>query len=82
MNRNAKIQKALAVTLCISSVAGNTIPVLASDTPKKDENIYVNLNQDGSVSQIHVVNEFDLDSDASIRDYGVYSSVKNLTSNE
>ena len=34
------------------------------------------------MSQIHVVNEFDLDSDATIRDYGVYSSVKNLTSNE
>lgn len=63
-------------------MAGNTIPVLAADTPKKDENIYVNLNQDGSVSQIHVVNEFDLDSDTHIRDHGLYSSVKNLTSDE
>lgn len=63
-------------------MAGNTIPVLAADTPKKDENIYVNLNQDGSVSQIHVVNEFDLDSDTHIQDHGLYSSVKNLTSDE
>ena len=48
----------------------------------KDENVYVNLNQDGSVSGIYVVNEYTLGADTEIVDYGDYSAVKNLSTED
>ena len=38
-----------------------------------------NLNQDGSVDGIYVVNAYLLDKETDIVDYGKYDSVKNLT---
>lgn len=42
--------------------------------------IYVSLAGDGSVADIYIVNMFALDGKTEIRDYGAYSSVRNLTS--
>ncbi len=70
-----------SLVLCGALLAGNAVPALAAEenTPK-DENVYVNLNQDGSVDGIYVVNAYRLDADTQIVDYGNYESVKNLTS--
>ena len=70
-----------AIMLCGILFAGSVAPVYAAEenTPK-DENVYVNLNQDGSVDGIYVVNAYRLDTDTQIVDYGNYESVKNLTS--
>ncbi len=83
-NRNKCGKKACRVTafaLCGVLLAGSVTPVYAADenTPK-DENVYVNLNQDGSVDGIYVVNSYRLDADTQVVDYGNYESVKNLTS--
>lgn len=48
----------------------------------KEENVYINLKDDGSVEGIYVVNEFDTGNQTTITDYGKYSSVLNLSTNE
>lgn len=75
----------LCVLLCLLLLVGS-IPVFAADnneenTPK-EEVVYVNLNGDGSVKDITVVNAFDLDSDGKIIDYGAYESVRNMTTTD
>lgn len=52
---------------------------LSENTPK-EEVIYVNLNLDGSVNSIYVVNIFDLSEDGKIIDYGDYTAFRQLTS--
>ena len=47
---------------------------------EKEENVYGSLAGDGSVADIYIVNMFALDGKTEIRDYGAYSSVRNLTS--
>lgn len=48
----------------------------------KEENVYINLKDDGSVEGVYVVNEFDAGSQITITDYGEYSSVLNLTTED
>ena len=74
----------LAATLLMVSTMGSLSPAYAAEpaqpnTPKQ-EVIYVNLNADGSVSEMNVVNIFDLKEDTHVIDYGDYSSVTNMTS--
>lgn len=45
----------------------------------KEEVVYVNLNHDGSVENIYVVNGFTTNGTGEIVDYGDYESVKNLS---
>lgn len=52
----------------------------SSEMPEKDENVYVSLNDDGGVAGVYVVNEYDLDEDTELTDYGDYVQVENLTS--
>lgn len=54
----------------------------ASDATEKQEVIYVNLDEGGNVSDVSVVNIFDLKSPGTVNDYGKYSSVRNMTSND
>lgn len=88
MNCNKKIMKKVGVTCLCATVIANMLamPAMAagtsSDKDQKDENIYVNLDGDGSVSGVYVVNEYDLDGETDITDYGDYTSVKNLTSDD
>lgn len=52
-----------------------------SDTSRtKEENVYVNLNYDGSVQEVNVINAFKTDGATKIVDYGDYSQLKNLSS--
>ena len=52
-----------------------------ANTPK-EEVVYINLNADGSVKEITVVNIFDLDADGQIVDYGAYESLRNMTTTD
>lgn len=47
--------------------------------PTKDETIYGKLNHDGEVKSVYVVNHFHIQQDGRYVDYGVYSTVENLT---
>ena len=86
MNRNRKLKsickKTITAAVCFTMVAANTLPVLAAETPEKEENVYASLAGDGSVSGIYVVNEYDLEEDTQITDYGMYDSVTNLSSED
>jgi len=83
MRRRWKVAAAvLVVAVLVLSVV---MPVMAegltASTPKQ-EVVYVNLRDDGSVDNIYVVNMFDLDEDGQIVDYGNYEAVRNLTSSD
>ena len=54
----------------------------ASENTPKEEVVYINLNADGSVKEINVVNIFDLDQDGQIVDYGKYESLRNMTTTD
>lgn len=85
-NKKKKMGKrVLALALAVVMITGLTLPVVAlakePNTPKQ-EVVYVNLNADGSVSQIYVVNIFELDEDGQIIDYGDYTALRNMTSED
>ncbi|MGM9645033.1 MAG: hypothetical protein ACI3X1_08100 [Eubacteriales bacterium] len=54
----------------------------ASENTPKEEVVYINLNSDGSVREIVVVNIFNLTKDGQIIDYGRYESVRNMTTTD
>lgn len=75
--------KTTSAAVCAAMLANTGFTVLAADKMAvKDENVYVDLNQDGSVAGIYVVNEYNRENAGSITDYGDYTSVKNLTTDE
>ena len=78
-----KIRKIIAGVLAVVLVA-LLVPVAAkaeANTPK-EEVVYINLNGDGSVKDITVVNIFELDADGKIIDYGKYESIRNMTTTD
>ena len=78
------IKKTMSVLLAALLVVG-IMPMSAiavSENTPKEEVVYINLNADGSVKEIDVVNIFDLDTDGKIVDYGKYESVRNMTSTD
>lgn len=77
-------KKILASTLTAALLASMlSVPVLAAalNTPK-EEVVYINLNTDGSVKEINVVNIFNLDGEGQVVDYGRYASVRNMTTTD
>lgn len=77
--------KLLSVFLAFSLMFVFTVPAFAATTNVdgiKQEVVYINLNSDGSVSEICVVNIFELDEDGQIVDYGDYKALRNMTSND
>ena len=66
------------VTSFILTAVVLPITVFASEA-KKEENVYVNLNSDGSLKGVHVINTHYVEEKTTICDYGTYSSVRNLT---
>ncbi|MGN0203670.1 MAG: hypothetical protein ACI4BB_03960 [Coprococcus sp.] len=81
MKNKKRIYKLTALltagTLIISMGVPQTVYAAEPNTPK-EEVVYVNLDGDGSVSEINVVNIFDLSDTATITDYGHYESVRNM----
>lgn len=79
-----KIKRILSVFLVALLIIGS-MPVSAfavTDNTPKEEVVYINLNADGSVKEINVVNIFDLDKDGKIIDYGKYESLRNMTTTD
>ena len=54
----------------------------AEEVSSKEEVVYVNLNADGTVDEINVVNIFNLEENGTIVDHGDYASLRNMTSTE
>lgn len=79
-----KIKRIVSLTLIISIMASLIIaPALAYESnAKKQEVVYVNLNSDGSVDGIYVVNIFDINEKGQIIDYGDYTALRNMTTND
>lgn len=85
MNRNRKtrcIKRTITAAVCFSLTAVNALPVMAAESPEKEENVYASLADDGTVEGIYVVNEYDLEKDTKITDYGDYTEVTNLSSED
>ncbi|MEG1998320.1 MAG: hypothetical protein RR051_07730, partial [Clostridiales bacterium] len=64
-----------SVLFMIASPAG-----AEPDSTPKEEVVYANLNADGSVDMIYVVNIFTLSAQGKIVDYGNYKALRNMTS--
>ncbi len=77
--------KKMISVLILGSVLLGITPVsalAATENTTKEEVVYVNLNADGSVKEINVVNIFHLDERGQIVDYGEYESLRNMTSTD
>lgn len=81
MNMLKKLTALLLAVLLMVSALPFSASAAAENTPK-EEVVYINLNTDGSVKEIVVVNIFDLDEDGQIIDYGKYESLKNMTTTD
>ena len=80
MNYRKITKPAAAVTLSLVMATGTITPAMAASNTKKEENIYVNLDDSGSIDGVYVVNAYELKKDQKITDYGNYSSLTNLSS--
>lgn len=79
-NRSAARKRSISVVLTLLLLATVVIPSFASSpNTLKEEVIYINLNLDGSVSDIYVVNSFEITKDGKIIDYGDYTAFRQLT---
>lgn len=78
------IKRIVSLTLVTAIMTSLIIvPAWAYDSSlKKQEVVYVNLNGDGSVDGIYVVNIFDLNEKGQIIDYGDYTALRNMTTND
>lgn len=81
MKHTKRIIAALLVALLVISL----LPLsafAASNNTLKEEVVYINLNADGSVKEIVVVNIFDLTEDGQIIDFGKYETLRNMTTTD
>ena len=67
----------LALLLVFSALP---VRAFAEGTLPKEEVVYINLNADGSVKEVNVVNIFHLETAGTITDYGAYEALRNMTS--
>lgn len=83
--KQQKNRKKTALLLAVVFLFLLAAPVMAGavehSTPKQ-EVVYVNLAADGSVADIYVVNIFDLDKTGQIIDYGDYTALRNMTTDD
>lgn len=75
------LKSAVALVLCTALVFPSSA-VFAQQDVQKDEVVYVNLNDDGSVDEIYVVNSFDAGAASTVKDFGDYTNLKNLTNED
>lgn len=77
-----RLQKVIAVSLSVLLSVGTTMPVFADamdSTTTKEEVVYIVTGPDGTVENINVVNIFP---GGSVTDYGNYTAVKMMTTND
>lgn len=80
-----KNAKRLSLICMAMLMAVNTVPVsayAAEENTPKEEVVYINLNADGSVKEINVVNIFTMEKEENIIDYGAYENVRNMTTTD
>lgn len=79
-----KVTSLSALLLSGTMVFSLCTPASAAAEPNtpKEEVVYINLNSDGSVQEINVVNIFELDEAGRIIDYGKYESLRNMTTTD
>ncbi|MGN0480017.1 MAG: hypothetical protein ACI4EV_00440 [Lachnospiraceae bacterium] len=80
MKQCKRIMALLLSILLILQIPGTAFA--AEENTPKEEVVYINLNQDGSVNEIYVVNIFDLDENGQIIDYGKYDTLRNMTTSD
>ncbi len=81
MKHTKKIAAGLLFTLLLPFAAPAAAFAAEPNTPK-EEVVYINLNSDGSVKEINVVNIFDLAVCGRITDYGTYETLRNMTTTD
>ena len=77
-----KQRRFLALALAALLGAMGAVPAFGAELPLKDEVVYVNLTPEGETGTLYVVNNYDLDAETSVTDYGDYRSVRNLTTTQ
>lgn len=79
-----KNMKRILAAVLVLLLTISLIPASAAsgDSTPKEEVVYIRLNGDGSVKEIHVVNIFELDTLGRIVDYGAYESLRNMTTTD
>lgn len=77
-----KLYKPAAAMIVLSMIvsSGSAGVLGAESNTKKEENIYVNLQDDGLADGVYVVNAYDLKKNQKIVDYGDYITIQNLSS--
>ncbi|MCL1983226.1 MAG: hypothetical protein FWG53_09125 [Clostridiales bacterium] len=76
--------KALAILLLLALAIpfAAVAAAVAGGGAAKQEVVYINLNSDGSVEKIYVVNIFELTEDGQIVDFGDYAALRNMSSSD
>ncbi len=80
-NFSKRITAAFLTAVLVITLLPVSAFAVQENTPK-EEVVYINLNADGSVKEINVVNIFDLDKDGQIIDYGKYENLRNMTTTD
>lgn len=80
-NKNKFIAIALLASFSLTAL-GTPIASAAEKSTPKEEVVYVNLNDNGSVKDVEVVNIFNTDKAGTVTDYGNYSSVRNMNTTD
>lgn len=83
------IKKIISITVLTAMLILINITVVSADNKDQEadfdykvETVYGNLEPTGEVKALYIVNEFDVTKQGLLSDFGVYSSVKNLTNVE
>ena len=80
-----KCGKKIMASLLVAALVTTTVPssvFAAGVNTEKEEVIYANLNADGSVKEINVVNILEPDKNGTIVDYGDYENLRNMTTTD
>lgn len=85
MNFGKKTQQyisAALVALLLSTTSTATVFASEKNTNSfvKNENVYAKLSADGSLGGIYIVNAFDVKTPTTIKDFGTYTKIDNLSS--
>lgn len=78
-NTTRKVTAGLIIT---SILMGNVSTVFADNNTSKEEVVYVKINDNGNVDNVYIINSFDINSNKNIIDYGDYTNVVNLSTND
>lgn len=79
------MMKKRLISIVLATILIFSVPTsvyAAEEVLGKEEVVYVNLNQDGTVDAVYVVNIVRPNNSGQISDYGDYTDVRNMTTND